>query len=534
MKFLCWNYRGLGNSAKIRELKQLIAVNNPDVIFLSETKMSANDFRRVQNNCRLQNGLAVNSEGRSGGLTLMWRDGMNVSIQNFSKHHIDSKVRLDDNKTIRVTGFYGHANPNFRRSSWDILRRVGESVREEWVVGGDFNAILNDAEKEGGRRGVRVQMNEFKEVMDEMALVDIKPDSGWFTWVNNRNEGSLIKERLDRFLTSVEVVENFPFIATKVVRQTQSDHDAIILDLLGRKLKDYPKDKRLCFKFDVCWAGDEEAKNVIERAWNRDDTEYGEKLERVRSALGPWQCQKFGKMKSEMRKLEKQIESIIDSASRVDSGKKLKEARRRLNFLYAREESYWAQRSRSRWLREGDQNTRYFHAKATGRLKKNNIERIKDVEGNWVTNSKDICKVAKDYFVSLFRANGQNVEIQEMGYMTECVTRETNEWLNMTYTEEEVLLAIKQMNPNKAPGIDGLSGNFFKHHWEIVGKDTIQTCLDVLNGEKDISSLNDTMIILIPKIRDPCEITNYRPISLCRFVYKIISKDDTRQYPNSA
>ncbi|KAK8335247.1 hypothetical protein V6Z12_A09G041200, partial [Gossypium hirsutum] len=336
MKFLCWNCRGLGNSAKIRELKQLIAVNNPDVIFLSETKMSANDFRRVQNNCRLQNGLAVNSEGWSGGLALMWRDGMNVSIQNFSKHHIDSKVRLDDNKTIRVTGFYGHANPNFRRSSWDILRRVGESVREEWVVGGDFNAILNDAKKEGSRRGVRVQMNEFKEVMDEMALVDIKPDSGWFTWVNNRNEGSLIKERLDRFLTSVEVVENFPFIATKVVRQTQSDHD------------------------------DEEAKNVIERAWNREDTEYGEKLERVRSALGPWQCQKFGKMKSEMRKLEKQIESIIDSASRVDSGKKLKEARRRLDFLYAREESYWAQRSRSRWLREGDRNTRYFHAKATG------------------------------------------------------------------------------------------------------------------------------------------------------------------------
>ncbi|MFQ6659288.1 hypothetical protein Gotur_028236 [Gossypium turneri] len=205
MKFLCWNCRGLGNPAKIRELKQLLVANNPDLIFLSETKI--------------------------GGLALMWRDGMNVSIQNYFKHHIDSMVKLENNKTIRVTGFYGHAIPKHRSSSWDILRRVGESVREEWVVGGDFNAILNNAEKEGGRRGVRAQMNEFKDVMDEMALVDIKPDSGWFTWVNNRNEGSLIKERLDRFLTSVSVVENFPFIATKVVRQTQSDHDAIILDL---------------------------------------------------------------------------------------------------------------------------------------------------------------------------------------------------------------------------------------------------------------------------------------------------------------
>ncbi|KAB1671577.1 hypothetical protein [Gossypium barbadense] len=189
MKFMCWNCRGLGNPAKLRELKQLFAASNPDLTFLSKTKMSANDFRRVQNKCRMQNGLAVNSEGRSGGLTLMWRDGMNVSIQNYSKHHIDSMVKLENNKIIKVTGFYGHANPNLRSSSWDILRRVGESVREEWIVGGDFNAILNDAEKEGGRRGVRAQMNEFKEVMDKLALVDIKPDSGWFTWVNNRSGG---------------------------------------------------------------------------------------------------------------------------------------------------------------------------------------------------------------------------------------------------------------------------------------------------------------------------------------------------------
>ncbi|KAK8328755.1 hypothetical protein V6Z12_A11G273200 [Gossypium hirsutum] len=282
MGFMCWNCRDLGNPAKLRELKQLLTANNPDLIFLRETKMSANDFRRVQNKCRMQNGLAVNSEGRSGGLALMWRDGMNVSIQNYSKHHIDSMVKLENNKNIRVTGFYGHANPNLRSNSWDILRRVGESVREEWIVGGDFNAILNDAEKEGGRRGVRAQMNEFKE---------------------------------------------------------------------GKK---------------------------------------------------------YGNLKRDMQKLEKHIDWIIDSVSRGESGRTLKETQRRLDFLYAREESYWAQRSRSNWLREGDRNTRYFYAKATGRLKNNVIEKLKNAEGQWVTNSKDINKVAKDYFVKLFRSNGQN------------------------------------------------------------------------------------------------------------------------------
>ncbi|KAK8299934.1 hypothetical protein V6Z12_D05G353700, partial [Gossypium hirsutum] len=167
------NCRGLGSPAKIRELKQLLVAKNPDIIFLSETKMAVNEFRRVQNNCRIQNALAVNSEGRSGGLAMMWKDGMNAAIQNYSKHHIDSLIKLEGDKTLRVTGFYGHANPRCRSSSWEMLRRVGDLAQEEWVVGGDFNAILNDSEKEGGRRGVRAQMYEFKNVMDELALVDI-------------------------------------------------------------------------------------------------------------------------------------------------------------------------------------------------------------------------------------------------------------------------------------------------------------------------------------------------------------------------
>ncbi|KAG8501247.1 hypothetical protein CXB51_003407 [Gossypium anomalum] len=194
--------------------------------------MTANGFRKVQNKCRMQNGLAINSEGQSRGLVLIWREGMNVSIQSYSKHHIDSMVKLESNNNMRVTGFYGHAC--YMHVTGFILRRVGDSVREDWVVGGDFNAILNDAEKE------------------------------------------------------VSLVKNFPDIATKVVRQTQSDLDVILLDLWGRKPKDYPKDHRLCFKFHNCWAGDREAKNIIGTAWNRDDTDYRNKIERVRSILGPW------------------------------------------------------------------------------------------------------------------------------------------------------------------------------------------------------------------------------------------------------
>ncbi|PPS12808.1 hypothetical protein GOBAR_AA07832 [Gossypium barbadense] len=286
MKFLSWNCHGLGSPATIRELKQLIAANNPDIIFLCETKMNAVEFQKVQNRCRLQNGLVVNSEGRSGKLAMMCKDVVDVSIQTYSKHHIDSIVKIGNNR-IWVTGFYGHHNPNDRSTSWGFLQRVGEVVKEEWVVGGDFNAMLNDAEKEGGRRIVRAHINEFRDFLDDLALVDIKPDRGWFTWVNNRNGDRLIKERLDRFIMTVPAMENYPFISSSVVRRIQSDHDVILFDLYRRQPMSYPNDNKIWFRFEECWAKDNESKRIIQNAWNTEEGNYNYKLERVRELLGP-------------------------------------------------------------------------------------------------------------------------------------------------------------------------------------------------------------------------------------------------------
>ncbi|PPD97258.1 hypothetical protein GOBAR_DD05706 [Gossypium barbadense] len=50
----------------------------------------------------------------------------------------------------------------------------------------------------------------------------------------------------------------------------------------------------------------------------------------------------------------------------------------------------------------------------------------------------------------------------------ECVTKESNDWLEEDYIESDIVQAIKQMDPRKAPRVDGLSGSFFKYNWEIV------------------------------------------------------------------
>ena len=58
----------------------------------------------------------------------------------------------------------------------------------------------------------------------------------------------------------------------------------------------------------------------------------------------------------------------------------------------------------------------------------------------------------------------------------------------------------------------------------MVGHDVTNAVLDYLNNGIMMPDINYTQIVLIPKIKSPEKMTNFRPISLCNVIYKIISK----------
>ncbi|MBA0877060.1 hypothetical protein Goshw_017193 [Gossypium schwendimanii] len=113
----------------------------------------------------------------------------------------------------------------------------------------------------------------------------------------------MVKERLDRFLMSTDAFNDFPFIATNVLRKANSDDDVIMLDTMRQKPKENTKDPRLSFKFDACWVKDMEAKDIIKRTWNKEDTNIVDKMENVRESLGPWQHNKYRNMVNNIRRL---------------------------------------------------------------------------------------------------------------------------------------------------------------------------------------------------------------------------------------
>lgn len=90
------------------------------------------------------------------------------------------------------------------------------------------------------------------------------------------------------------------------------------------------------------------------------------------------------------------------------------------------------------------------------------------------------------------------------------------------YTAEEVLLAIKQIQPTKTPGSYEMAPIFFQKYWAIIGEDMLSVVLKALN--MFLESLNHTFISLFPKNKNPKGVPNYRPISLCNVLYKIVTK----------
>lgn len=104
------------------------------------------------------------------------------------------------------------------------------------------------------------------------------------------------------------------------------------------------------------------------------------------------------------------------------------------------------------------------------------------------------------------------------------MTDDQNANLMMLPTTEEIRAAVFDINPNKCPGPDGMNGHFFQQFWETMSSEitTMITCF--FNTGKLEEGINKTNICLVPKKLGAKQLDQFRPISLCNVVYKIVSK----------
>ncbi|GKF01811.1 hypothetical protein Tco_0028734 [Tanacetum coccineum] len=101
--------------------------------------------------------------------------------------------------------------------------------------------------------------------------------------------------------------------------------------------------------------------------------------------------------------------------------------------------------------------------------------------------------------------------------------KDSNEMIKKV-SKKEVKEAPFDIEDEKAPGPHRYTSKFFKETWDTVGEDVCLAIHQFFETGKLLGDVNATLISLVPKIKNPNKVLDYRPIACCNMIYKCISR----------
>lgn len=143
--------------------------------------------------------------------------------------------------------------------------------------------------------------------------------------------------------------------------------------------------------------------------------------------------------------LKNQLASIQAASPSNSSDLQQRQIREEIEVLLDREEMYYHQRSRIRWLQYGDKNISFFHASVVQRRQRNQLLRLKDENGDWLSSEGQINHQLGGYFSSLFKgSNHRNMEAA-LSAIPQVISHDMNISLTRPVSNEEIKLAVFQL-----------------------------------------------------------------------------------------
>lgn len=128
------------------------------------------------------------------------------------------------------------------------------------------------------------------------------------------------------------------------------------------------------------------------------------------------------------------------------------------------------------------------------------------------------------YYQTFFTSQGTRHYEDILSIIPPLLSDEENLNLLRIPDEEEITSTILTMSGDSAPGPDGFPGLFFTHCWSIVKDDVIAAVLELFQGGNLQKYYTSYFLVMIPKMEQPSTMSDFRPISLCHFIYKIIAR----------
>lgn len=135
MKMIAWNYRGCGNELIALHLLALVRKEKPDILFLSETKISAASMLPILNRLSFLNSHVISSCNKAGGMALAWNNSIQLDIISSCKYLIHINISLSQTNTLWKAFFFnGSSYPESRPHSWSLLSQISNTQVTPWLI----------------------------------------------------------------------------------------------------------------------------------------------------------------------------------------------------------------------------------------------------------------------------------------------------------------------------------------------------------------------------------------------------------------
>ncbi|KAF7152227.1 hypothetical protein RHSIM_Rhsim01G0161700 [Rhododendron simsii] len=471
----------------------------------------------------MQNGFWVDPIGLSGGLGIFWNDSVAFEVFKFGNFFVDMKVKCLSSFSWHLINVYLSPDDGVRFQQFHSLFDHIRSLNSEVMIWGDFNDVLDPNEKRGGIQRDRGSLVRFQSFLEDCGLADLGFTGYPFTWRNNRQGDEFIESRLDRVLVSSQWYLQYNQASVEHLDCVGSDHKALLLKtMVGGKRRATP------FRFDARWFEYEEVQAIVQHQWDQSISgsrlfSLNQKIKNCRLALKSWRVKQNLNSRRKIDQVTAEVK-VLESEGRELHLESISALEDQLAREWEQEELYWKQKSHKKWLKLGDRNTSYFHASTVERRRRNYVSGIENEQGVWVSDQQSIATKFQKFFTNLYVSEGVHDVQQVISSIPTRITADMNNRFLKPFSTGEIKTALFAMHPNKAPGYDGMTAGFFQRYWDIVGVDLCRVVRSFFHDGRMLGSVNRTQIVLIPKVHTPTKVSQFRPISLCTTVYKLIAK----------
>ncbi|CAD5327197.1 unnamed protein product [Arabidopsis thaliana] len=405
----CWNVCGFNSSSHRSGFKKWFRSRQPLLGSLLETHVRLPKQQKFLN-ALMPGWLFDNNYDFSvlGKIWLLWHPSVKVSILFKSLQMICCEVQMPNCSDTMVLSFvYASTDEVTRQILWNEIVDFSNDpcvIDKPWAVLGDFNQILHPSEHSTSDgfnvdRPTRI----FRETILLASLTDLSFRGNTFTWWNKRSRAPVAK-KLDRILVNDKWTTTFPSSLGLFGEPDFSDHSSCELSLMSAS----PRSKKP-FRFNNFLLKDENFLSLICLKWFSTSVtgsamyRVSVKLKALKKVIRDFSRDNYSDIEKRTKEAHDALllaQSVLLASPCPSNAAIEAETQRKWRILAEAEASFFYQRSRVTWLREGDMNSSYFHKMASARQSLNHIHFLSDPVGDRIEGQQNLENHCVEYFQS--------------------------------------------------------------------------------------------------------------------------------------